>query len=177
MPWNFPFWQVMRYAIPTLIAGNVAVLKHSSACTGSALQIQDAFRESGLPENVFQCIIGDYKAGEALVQSDKIDAVSVTGSVNTGKRVANLPKRIEKVCFRILGGSDPFVVLEDADVQQTALASNPRLLDAGRSPHSCEEIHCCKRSGGEIFKTIYTKCRGRSRWRHHEFQNDSWTIG
>ena len=93
MPWNFPFWQVMRYAIPTLIAGNVAVLKHSSVCTGSALQIQEAFRESGFPENIFQCIIDDYKAGEALVQSDKIDAVSVTGSVNTGKRVAELAAR------------------------------------------------------------------------------------
>ena len=101
MPWNFPFWQVMRYAVPTLIAGNVAVLKHSSVCIGSALQIEEAFGESGFPENVFQCVTGDYRAGEALVLSDKIDAVSVTGSVNTGKRVAELPQEIEKVCFRI----------------------------------------------------------------------------
>ncbi|MDQ6668511.1 MAG: NAD-dependent succinate-semialdehyde dehydrogenase [Thermoproteota archaeon] len=134
MPWNFPFWQVMRYAIPTLIAGNVAVLKHSSVCTGSALQIQEAFRESGFPENVFQCIIGDYKAGEALVQSDKIDAVSVTGSVNTGKRVAELAARGLKKCVLELGGSDPFVVLEDADINQTAhLAAQSRLLNTGQS--------------------------------------------
>jgi acyl-CoA reductase-like NAD-dependent aldehyde dehydrogenase len=134
MPWNFPFWQVMRYAIPTLIAGNVAVLKHSSICTGSALKIQEAFRESGFPENVFQCIIGDYKAGEALVLSNKIDAVSVTGSVNTGKRVAELAARGLKKCVLELGGSDPFVVLEDADVNQTAhLAAQSRLLNTGQS--------------------------------------------
>src|ERR1051326_730986 len=89
MPWNFPFWQVMRYAVPTLIAGNTAILKHSSVCIGSALQIQEAFVESGFPDNVFQCIIGDYRAGEALIQS-QIDAVSVTGSVSTGRRVAEL---------------------------------------------------------------------------------------
>jgi acyl-CoA reductase-like NAD-dependent aldehyde dehydrogenase len=134
MPWNFPFWQVMRYAIPTLIAGNVTVLKHSSVCIGSALQIQEAFRESGFPDNVFQCVTGDYKAGEALVQSDKIDAVSITGSVNTGKRVAELAARGLKKCVLELGGSDPFLVLEDADLNQTAhLAAQSRLLNTGQS--------------------------------------------
>lgn len=134
MPWNFPFWQVMRYAVPTLIAGNTAILKHSSVCIGSALQIQEAFVESGFPDNVFQCIIGDYKAGETLVQSDNIDAVSVTGSVSTGKRVAELAARGLKKCVLELGGSDPFIVLEDADLNQTAhLAAQSRLLNTGQS--------------------------------------------
>jgi acyl-CoA reductase-like NAD-dependent aldehyde dehydrogenase len=134
MPWNFPFWQVMRYAIPTLLAGNVAVLKHSSVCIGSAFQIEGAFGESGFPENVFQCVIGDYRVGEALVLSDKVDAVSVTGSVNTGKRVAELAARGLKKCVLELGGSDPFVVLEDADLNQTAhLAAQSRLLNTGQS--------------------------------------------
>ncbi|MGA9150867.1 MAG: NAD-dependent succinate-semialdehyde dehydrogenase [Candidatus Nitrosopolaris sp.] len=134
MPWNFPFWQVMRYAVPTLIAGNVAVLKHSSVCIGSALQIEGAFEQSGFPENIFQCVIGDYKVGEALVLSDKVDAVSVTGSVNTGKRVAELAARGLKKCVLELGGSDPFVVLEDADLNQTAhLAAQSRLLNTGQS--------------------------------------------
>jgi acyl-CoA reductase-like NAD-dependent aldehyde dehydrogenase len=124
----------MRYAVPTLIAGNVAVLKHSSVCIGSALQIEEAFGESGFPENVFQCVTGDYRAGEALVLSDKIDAVSVTGSVNTGKRVAELAARRLKKCVLELGGSDPFVVLEDADLNQTAhLAAQSRLLNTGQS--------------------------------------------
>jgi aldehyde dehydrogenase len=134
MPWNFPFWQVMRYAVPTLIAGNVAVLKHSSVCIGSALQIEEAFGQCGFPENIFQCVIGDYKFGEALVLSDKVDAVSVTGSVNTGKRVAELAARGLKKCVLELGGSDPFVVLEDADLNQTAhLAAQSRLLNTGQS--------------------------------------------
>jgi acyl-CoA reductase-like NAD-dependent aldehyde dehydrogenase len=134
MPWNFPFWQVMRYVVPTLIAGNVSVLKHSSVCIGSALQIEEAFGQSGFPENIFQCVIGDYKVGEALVLSDKVDAVSVTGSVNTGKRVAELAARGLKKCVLELGGSDPFVVLEDADLNQTAhLAAQSRLLNTGQS--------------------------------------------
>jgi acyl-CoA reductase-like NAD-dependent aldehyde dehydrogenase len=133
MPWNFPFWQVMRYLVPTLIAGNVAILKHSSICIGCALRINDALNESGLPENVFQLVIGDYRAGEALIKS-KIDAVSVTGSVNTGKRVAELAATDLKKCLLELGGSDPFVVLEDADLNHTARqAAQSRLLNTGQS--------------------------------------------
>jgi acyl-CoA reductase-like NAD-dependent aldehyde dehydrogenase len=133
MPWNFPFWQVMRFAVPTLTAGNVGILKHSSVCLGSALQIEQAFRDAGFPENIFQSIIGDYRAGEALVQSD-IDAVSVTGSVNTGRRVAELASKNLKKFVLELGGSDPFVVLEDADLNQTAhMATQSRLLNTGQS--------------------------------------------
>lgn len=133
MPWNFPFWQVMRYVVPTLIAGNVAILKHSSICIGSALKINDALNESGLPENVFQLVIGDYRAGETLIKS-KIDAVSVTGSVNTGKRIAELAATDLKKCVLELGGSDPFVVLGDADLNHTARqAAQSRLLNTGQS--------------------------------------------
>src|ERR671930_461833 len=133
MPWNFPFWQVMRFAVPTLTAGNVGVLKHSSVCLGSAVKLEQAFRDAGFPENIFQSVIGDYRAGEALVQSG-IDAVSVTGSVNTGKRVAELASQDLKKFVLELGGSDPFVVLEDADLNQTAyMATQSRLLNNGQS--------------------------------------------
>lgn len=133
MPWNFPFWQVMRFAVPTLTAGNVGVLKHSSVCLGSAMQLQQAFLDAGFPENVFQAIIGDYRAGEALVQSN-IDAVSVTGSVSTGKRVAQLASLDLKKFVLELGGSDPFIVLDDADLNQTAyMATQSRLLNTGQS--------------------------------------------
>jgi acyl-CoA reductase-like NAD-dependent aldehyde dehydrogenase len=133
MPWNFPFWQVMRFAVPALTAGNVGILKHSSVCLGTALQIEQAFEDAGFPENIFQSIIGDYRAGEALTQSD-IDAVSVTGSVNTGRRVAELATRELKKFVLELGGSDPFIVLEDADLSQTAhMAAQSRLLNNGQS--------------------------------------------
>ena len=133
MPWNFPFWQVMRYVVPALTAGNVTILKHSSICTDCALKINDALHESGLPEFVFQLVVGDYRTGETLVKS-KIDAVSVAGSVNTGKRVAQLASKDLKKCVLELGGSDPFVVLEDADLNLTARqAAQSRLLNTGQS--------------------------------------------
>jgi acyl-CoA reductase-like NAD-dependent aldehyde dehydrogenase len=133
MPWNFPFWQVMRFAVPALTAGNVGILKHSSVCLGTALQIEQTFKDAGFPDNIFQSIIGDYRAGEALIQSD-IDAVSVTGSVNTGRRVAELATKELKKFVLELGGSDPFIVLEDSDLSQTAhMAAQSRLLNNGQS--------------------------------------------
>jgi acyl-CoA reductase-like NAD-dependent aldehyde dehydrogenase len=133
MPWNFPFWQAMRFAVPALSAGNVEILKHSSVCLGSALKLEDAFLEAGFPESVFQCVIGNSTAGEALIKSD-IDAVSVTGSIETGKRVAELASQNLKKFVLELGGSDPFIVLEDADLNQTAyMAAQSRLLNTGQS--------------------------------------------
>src|SRR5918996_4070160 len=133
MPWNFPFWQAMRFAVPALVAGNVEILKHSSVCLGSALKLEEAFTNAGFPENIFQSVIGDARVGEALIQS-QIDAVSVTGSVGTGKRVAELASRHLKKFVLELGGSDPFIVLEDADLTQTAhMATQSRLLNTGQS--------------------------------------------
>jgi acyl-CoA reductase-like NAD-dependent aldehyde dehydrogenase len=133
MPWNFPFWQVMRYAVPTLTAGNVGILKHSSISLGSAIEIENAFKNAGFPDDVFQSIIGDYRAGETLIES-QIDAVSVTGSINTGRRVAELATKDLKKFVLELGGSDPFVVLEDADLNQTShMAAQARLLNTGQS--------------------------------------------
>jgi acyl-CoA reductase-like NAD-dependent aldehyde dehydrogenase len=97
------------------------------------LKLEQAFIDAGFPENVFQAVIGDYRAGEALVQSN-IDAVSVTGSVNTGRRVAELASQDLKKFVLELGGSDPFIVLEDADLNQTAyMATQSRLLNTGQS--------------------------------------------
>jgi aldehyde dehydrogenase len=156
MPWNFPFWQVMRFAVPALTAGNVGVLKHSSVCLGSSLKLQEAFSDAGFPENVFQTVIGDYRAGEALVQSD-IDAVSVTGSVNTGKRVAELASKDLKKFVLELGGSDPFIVLEDADLKQTAyMATQSRLLNTGQSCISAKRFIVVK-SIAEKFTKLFVE--------------------
>ena len=133
MPWNFPFWQAMRFAVPALTAGNVELLKHSSVCLGSALKLEEAFIEAGFPENVFQTVIGNPTAGETLIRS-KIDAVSVTGSISTGKRIAELASKDLKKFVLELGGSDPFIVLDDADLSQTAYtATQSRLLNTGQS--------------------------------------------
>jgi len=133
MPWNFPFWQAMRFAVPAVTAGNVEILKHSSVCLGSAIKLEEAFTDAGFPESVFQAAIGNSAVGEALIQSD-IDAVSITGSVDTGKRVAELASRDLKKFVLELGGSDPFIVLDDADLNQTAyMATQSRLLNTGQS--------------------------------------------
>ena len=160
MPWNFPFWQVMRYVVPTLIAGNVAILKHSSICTGCALKINDALQESGLPEFVFQLVIGDYRSGETLVKS-KIDAVSVTGSVNTGKRVAQLASKDLKKCVLELGGSDPFVVLEDAELGHTARqAAQSRLLNTGQSCIAAKRFIVVKDVAEKFTKLLVENIKG-----------------
>jgi aldehyde dehydrogenase len=140
MPWNFPFWQVIRFAVPTLTVGNVGILKHSSKCPGSALKIEEAFKDAGFPENVFQVVIGDYKAGELLVQSE-IDAVSFNGSLQAGKRIGELASKNLKKFVLILGGSDPFVVLEDADLSYTVdMAIQSRLLNTGQSSISAKRF-------------------------------------
>jgi acyl-CoA reductase-like NAD-dependent aldehyde dehydrogenase len=156
MPWNFPFWQVMRFAVPALTAGNVSILKHSSVCLGSSLKLKEAFSDAGFPENVFQVVIGDYRVGEALVQAD-IDAVSVTGSVNTGRRVAELASKDLKKFVLELGGSDPFIILEDADLNQTAyMATQSRLLNTGQSCISAKRFIVVK-SVAEKFTKLFVE--------------------
>ena len=152
MPWNFPFWQAMRFAVPALVAGNVEILKHSSVCLGSALKLEEAFTNAGFPENIFQSVIGDARVGEALIQS-QIDAVSVTGSVGTGKRVAELASRDLKKFVLELGGSDPFIVLEDADLTQTAhMATQSRLLNTGQSCISAKRFIVLKEVADKFTK-------------------------
>jgi aldehyde dehydrogenase len=123
----------MRFAVPAVTAGNVEILKHSSVCLGSAIKLEEAFTDAGFPQSVFQAVIGNSAVGEALIRSD-IDAVSITGSVDTGKRVAELASKDLKKFVLELGGSDPFIVLDDADLNQTAyMATQSRLLNTGQS--------------------------------------------
>ncbi|MFQ5871318.1 MAG: aldehyde dehydrogenase family protein, partial [Candidatus Geothermarchaeales archaeon] len=134
MPWNFPFWQALRFAIPTLLAGNVSILKHSSNVPQSALAIEEAFREAGFTENAFRAVLADHTTISELIASDLIHGVSLTGSVEAGERIAELAgKHLKKVVLE-LGGSDPFIVLEDADVEAAAkTAALARTLNTGQS--------------------------------------------
>ena len=134
MPWNFPFWQAFRFGIPTLIAGNVSILKHSNVVPQCALAIESAFNEAGFPENVFKTVITDHETVAELVKSDLIHGVSLTGSTSAGARIAELAGRNLKKVVLELGGSDPFIVLDDADVDFAAKnAVAGRTLNSGQS--------------------------------------------
>ena len=133
MPWNFPMWQIIRFAIPALAAGNTAVIKPASASPKTGLHVEEAFREAGLPEGVLQVVVGDYTTGTALIRS-KVDFVSLTGSVATGVKIAREAAKDLKKTVLELGGSDPFIVCEDADLDQAAKgAMAGRFINCGQS--------------------------------------------
>ena len=133
MPWNFPFWQVLRFCVPAILAGNTVVLKHSSVCPLSGNTIQKAFEEAGFPKGVFRHIVGNYIVGEALAKSN-INAISITGSTKAGKRVAEISSQKLNKFILELGGSDPFIVLKDADIDKAAkIGVKSRFLNNGQS--------------------------------------------
>ncbi|MFN6946644.1 MAG: NAD-dependent succinate-semialdehyde dehydrogenase [Cytophagaceae bacterium] len=134
MPWNFPFWQVFRFAAPTLMAGNTAILKHASNVPQCALAIEEIFKNSGFPDNVFQSVLIDNETTEYLLKSDKVKAVSLTGSEYAGSQVAQIAGKYIKKAVLELGGSDAFIVLEDADLQLASdVAVKSRLQNCGQS--------------------------------------------
>ena len=134
MPWNFPFWQVFRFAAPALMAGNTGVLKHASNVSGCALAIEDVFREAGFPAHAFSTLLIESARVEMLIRSPSISAVTLTGSTPAGRSVAGIAGSELKKSVLELGGSDAYLVLEDADLDlavDTCVKS--RLINAGQS--------------------------------------------
>ena len=134
MPWNFPFWQVFRFAAPALMAGNTAVLKHASNVPGCALAIEEVFIEAGLPPNVFRTLLIPAGRVNRVIEDKRVHAVTLTGSEVAGRAVAaNAGHHIKKTVME-LGGSDPFIVLDDADLDAAVTAAvTSRFLNAGQS--------------------------------------------
>ena len=134
MPWNFPFWQVFRFLAPTLMAGNTAILKHASNVSGCALAIEKLIVESGFPLDIFRTLLISSSDVKDIILNPKIKAVTLTGSTPAGKAVASTAGLALKKSVLELGGSDPYLILEDADIQISAqLCVTSRLLNAGQS--------------------------------------------
>lgn len=134
MPWNFPFWQVFRAVAPALMAGNTVLLKHASNVTGCALALERVFAEARVPSGLFQTLLVTSKAIPALINDARIRGVTLTGSTTAGKSVAALAGAALKPAVLELGGSDPCVILADADLDHAAeICAQARLLNSGQS--------------------------------------------
>lgn len=134
MPWNFPFWQVFRCIAPTMMAGNTVVLKHSPEVTGCALIIEELMREAGFPPGAFTLIRATVEQAAEVIASPNVAAVTLTGSTRAGKAVAQIAGAHLKKTVLELGGSDPYIILEDCDVERAAqICVNARIVNSGQS--------------------------------------------
>lgn len=155
MPWNFPFWQVFRFTAPQLMAGNTVVLKHSNNTTGCALAIEDVFRSAGFPDGVFSTMVVDVDKVERVIKNPFIKGISFTGSLRVGKIVAAQAGAVMKKSVFELGGSDPYIILDDADLENAANAIvNARFNNAGQTCISPKRIIVTKNKSEEFIKYI-----------------------
>jgi acyl-CoA reductase-like NAD-dependent aldehyde dehydrogenase len=157
MPWNFPYWQALRFAAPSLIAGNTIVLKPASATMQCGLEIEKTFDKAGLSEGIFQTVIGDSSVAEILVDSD-VNAVTFTGSVPVGAKVAQRATSQLKKTVLELGGSDPFIVCADADIEKASTgAVKGRFINCGQSCIASKRFIVVKNIAKEFIEKFIQK--------------------
>jgi acyl-CoA reductase-like NAD-dependent aldehyde dehydrogenase len=158
MPWNFPYWQALRFAAPSLMIGNTIVLKPASATMQCGIEIEKTFIKAGLPEAVFQTLVGDSSIAETLIDSDGINAVTFTGSVPVGAKVAQRATSKLKKTVLELGGSDPFIVCEDADVEKASSgAVKGRFINCGQSCIASKRFIVVKKVADEFIEKFVQK--------------------
>lgn len=134
MPWNFPYWQVFRFAVPTLIAGNTVALKHAPNVTGCSLAIEKLFTKAGFPTDVFSSIIATEEQASKVIESHYVKGVTLTGSCRAGRSVASKAGACLKKCVVELGGSDPYIILPDADLDKTSdICIKSRMVNSGQT--------------------------------------------
>ena len=157
MPWNFPYWQTLRFAAPCLMGGNVIVMKPSSITLQSGIEIEKAFTESGVPDGIFQTVIGSVDVANHLIDSD-ISAVTFTGSTNAGAKVGERAAMHLKKCVLELGGSDPFIVLDDAIIEKAAEgAVKGRFINCGQSCVASKRFFVGKNVAKEFIELFIKK--------------------
>jgi acyl-CoA reductase-like NAD-dependent aldehyde dehydrogenase len=158
MPWNFPYWQAMRFTAPSLMVGNTAVLKPASATMQCGIQIEKTFNKIGLPDGVFQTLVGDSSIVEALIDSKYVNAMTFTGSVTAGSKVAQrATSKIKKTVLE-LGGSDPFIVCEDADIEKASSgAVKGRFINCGQSCIASKRFIVVKKIANEFIEKFVEK--------------------
>ena len=157
MPWNFPYWQALRFAAPSLMIGNTIVLKPASATMQCGIEIEKTFNRVGLPDGVFQTLVGDSSIAESLIDSD-INAVTFTGSVPVGAKVAQRATSQLKKTVLELGGSDPFIVCEDADIEKASNgAIKGRFINCGQSCIASKRFIVVKNVASEFIEKFVQK--------------------
>jgi succinate-semialdehyde dehydrogenase/glutarate-semialdehyde dehydrogenase/succinyl-CoA reductase len=157
MPWNFPYWQALRFAAPSLMAGNTIVLKPASATMQCGVEIEKTISKSGAADGVFSTIIGNSKIAEMLIDSN-IDGVTFTGSIEIGAKVAQRATSRLKKCVLELGGSDPFIVLDDADIDKASSgAIKGRFLNCGQSCVASKRFIVSKKIANEFIESFVQK--------------------
>ena len=162
MPWNFPFWQVFRFAAPALVAGNAGILKHAPNVPRCALEIETVFQDAGFPDGLFRAVFLSNEAAGGVIADQRVRAVTLTGSDRAGSQVAEQAGRHLKKTVLELGGSDPFIVLEDADLERAATtAVEARLINSGQSCIAAKRFIVVERVAERFLERFTSEMRAR----------------